>query len=170
MNAFEKGGRGRGPARFRPSRFDVGRFPGINRYGEERIHPSSYEDERGMRHWSDDLRSEASQERNFRGKGPKNYIRTDERIKEAVCERLTYSHDVDATDFEVHVSEGLVTLSGTVNSRQEKRLAEYLIEDLPGVVDVHNHLTVRKNVEGWIPTHDEREDKEDGQDFTKAFY
>lgn len=142
--------REKGPARFRPSRFEMGRFSGVNRYGEQHIHPANYQDERGMKHWSDDVRSEASHEGPHRGKGPKGYKKLDERIREDVCERLTFSQAIDASGFEVHVSEGLVSLEGVVESREQKRMAEELIEDLPGVKGVHNHLSIRAHVNGWV--------------------
>ena len=40
----------------------------------------------------------------YRGRGPKNYRPSDERIWEEVNERLTYDHNVDATDVEVKVA------------------------------------------------------------------
>ena len=58
------------------------------------------------------------------GRGPKNYQRSDERIMDDVCERLTRDPDVDATHIEVSVQSGLVTLGGTVTDRQSKRVAE----------------------------------------------
>lgn len=77
------------------------------------------------------------------GKGPKNWIRSDERIREEVCEALYESYDVDATDIEVLVAEGVVTLKGTVNSRFAKKEAEDCIDFLRGVKDVRNELKVR---------------------------
>jgi osmotically-inducible protein OsmY len=94
-------------------------------------------------------------ESNFTGKGPKGYRRSDQRIREDVCERLYLAGDVDATDIQVSVSEGLVTLEGAVNSRYQKRAAEELIDELAGVRDVHNHLAVRKKEQGWIPLNKE---------------
>lgn len=79
----------------------------------------------------------------FRGRGPKNYRRSDERIREDVCERLTLDHDVDATDIEVNVAAGVVTLSGNVNDRRAKRLAEDLSENVRGVKDVQNDLRLK---------------------------
>jgi hypothetical protein len=61
---------------------------------------------------------------NYTGRGPRNYQRTDERIHEDVCERLTDDPQVDAFDIEVRVKDGEVTLVGNVNSRQQKRRAE----------------------------------------------
>lgn len=79
----------------------------------------------------------------FSGKGPKNYVRSDERIREDVCEHLTHHPYVDASDIEVTVREGEVTLSGTVDARMAKRAAEEACDHVRGVKDVHNHLRVR---------------------------
>jgi hypothetical protein len=79
-----------------------------------------------------------------RGRGPKNYQRPDERIREDVCERLTLDHDVDASDIEVSVSDAVVTLSGTVSQRRAKRIAEDLWELVRGVKDVQNNLRVNR--------------------------
>lgn len=152
----------------------LGRNPGINRFGEERIRHDSYqddqyrpgydptyEDEYGMKHpyehggesnrWSDDIRSEASRE-SYRGKGPKGYKRSSERIREEACEILTRSHDLDASNIDVVIQDDILVLDGEVSSRHDKRLAEDLVENISGVRDVHNHLVIQKNdVEGWIP-------------------
>jgi hypothetical protein len=74
------------------------------------------------------------------GKGPKGYKRSDERIKEDVNERLTHDPHIDASEIEVQVKDGEVTLTGTVDSRLAKRRAEEIIENLSGVRDVHNQL------------------------------
>lgn len=78
------------------------------------------------------------------GKGPKNYTRTDQRVYEDVCERLTEHGDVDASDIEVQVKEHEVTLSGTVSSKREKRLAEDIAASVKGVHDVHNRLKIKE--------------------------
>jgi hypothetical protein len=80
----------------------------------------------------------------YRGRGPKNYQRSDERIREEVCERLTMDHDVDASDVEVTVRDGVVTLSGTVHERYAKRTAEDICESVRGVKDVQNDLRVAR--------------------------
>ena len=78
------------------------------------------------------------------GKGPKNYRRSDERIFEEVCERLMRSGDVDASDVEVNVESGEVRLSGSVESRRTKRIAEDILEGIAGVSDIRNELKVRR--------------------------
>ena len=85
-----------------------------------------------------------SQQTHF-GKGPKGYKRSDARIEEEVCEALARNHEVDASDIEVSVSEGCVTLSGTTDSKYAKRAAEMAIENLSGVDDVKNEIKVKKS-------------------------
>ena len=87
------------------------------------------------------------------GRGPKGYRRSDERIREDVCERLTQHGVIDAGDVEVEVSGGEVTLRGRVDSRRTKRLAEDVAEAVAGVWDVHNQLRVRQEQRGgqqWV--------------------
>jgi osmotically-inducible protein OsmY len=77
-----------------------------------------------------------------RGRGPKGYARSDERIREDVSDRLTDDPHVDASEVEVTVQDREVTLSGTVNSRFEKRHAEDIAESVSGVTHVQNNLRV----------------------------
>ena len=79
----------------------------------------------------------------FRGKGPKGFVYSDEKIRDTVCEVLARDSRIDATEVEVEVKEGLVFLQGSVDSRQTKRLAEMMIEDLHGVKDVINQLKLQ---------------------------
>lgn len=78
----------------------------------------------------------------FRGRGPRGYRRSDDRIREDVCEALTDDPYIDASSMDVTVKDCEVTLSGSVNSRDAKRRAESLVERLSGVKDVHNTLRV----------------------------
>lgn len=77
------------------------------------------------------------------GHGPAGYQRSEERIFEDVCDRLTAHGWVDASDVEVDVGNGVVTLRGQVSSRREKRLAEDSAASVRGVQDVQNRLTIR---------------------------
>lgn len=83
-----------------------------------------------------------------RALGPKDYRRSDERIREDVSDLLMADPYLDASDIEVRVENAEVTLSGTVASRAEKRLAEYEAEQVAGVVDVHNLLRIRPGDRG----------------------
>lgn len=77
-----------------------------------------------------------------RGKGPKNFTRSDERIREAVSEALEIHDHIDASQIEVLVKNGEVVLSGTVDSRDMKRLAEDVATSVSGVRDVQNQIKV----------------------------
>lgn len=77
-----------------------------------------------------------------RGKGPKNYVRSDERIKEDINDQLTEEWSVDASDIEVNVFNGEVILTGYVGNRWQKRRAEDVAERVSGVKDVENRIKV----------------------------
>ncbi|MGN6533448.1 MAG: BON domain-containing protein [Ginsengibacter sp.] len=79
-----------------------------------------------------------------RGKGPKNYSRSQERIKEDVSDKLSEDSLLDASDIEVEVNGNEVTLSGLVDSRYSKHRAEDLAEDVTGVAHVQNNLRVKE--------------------------
>lgn len=79
------------------------------------------------------------------GKGPKGYSRSDDRIKEDINDRLTYDHELDASDLDITVDQGEVTLSGTVDSRIGKRRAEDIAEAVSGVKNVENRIRIAAN-------------------------
>ena len=89
-------------------------------------------------------RRRMDQQREHRGRGPKGYRRSDERIKEDVNDRLSDDYYIDASDVEVSVSNTEVTLTGTVNSREDKRRAEDIAESVSGVTNVENRLRVKQ--------------------------
>jgi hypothetical protein len=76
------------------------------------------------------------------GKGPRGYKRSDESIYHDVCDTLTMSPDINATDIEVSVKEGVVYLNGSVPDRASKKNAELDIENISGVIDVQNLLNI----------------------------
>jgi hypothetical protein len=80
----------------------------------------------------------------FAGRGPKGWQRSDERIREDVNERLTQHPHVDATEIDVQVKGGEVTLTGTVDHRDARRMAEDVAESVSGVKDVHNQIRVQQ--------------------------
>jgi osmotically-inducible protein OsmY len=81
----------------------------------------------------------------FAGRGPKGYKRSDDRIREEICDCMTDDPMLDASDIEVEVTEGEVTLSGGVTSRDQKRRAEDIAERIGGVRDVTNQLRVSRD-------------------------
>lgn len=150
----------------RPSPFyEPGLVPGSYQYDPdhhgshggywERRDTRSRPDERGffdkaadeVQSWFGDEDAERRRERDHRGKGPRNYQRSDERIAEDVNQRLADDHHLDASDIEVSVSGQEVTLNGKVESRAAKRHAEDCADTISGVVHVQNNLRVRKPTE-----------------------
>jgi hypothetical protein len=79
-----------------------------------------------------------------RGKGPKGYTRSDERIREDVHDRLADDAYVDASDIEIKVENGDVVLTGNVYSREQKRRAEDIVESISGVHNVENRIRVKQ--------------------------
>lgn len=77
------------------------------------------------------------------GNAPKGYTRSDERIREDVCDRLSDRWDVDSREIEVAVENGEVTLRGSVPERSMKFRAESICDSVSGVNEVHNQLRVQ---------------------------
>jgi BON domain-containing protein/SPW repeat-containing protein len=130
--------------------FDDGERYGGQRYGQ------SYGPWLGTGYWpyggvyptGDRSREYASQEpargaESYRGFGPRGYQRSDEQLRNSICERMTDDPRLDAREIDIHVQDGEVTLQGTVPDRWAKSVAESLAESVGGVRDVHNQLRVR---------------------------
>jgi osmotically-inducible protein OsmY len=77
-----------------------------------------------------------------RGKGPRDYKRSDERIREDISDRLSDDPYIDASDIEIKVSNGEVVLEGHAEDKKAKRRAEDIAEAVAGVKNVENHLKV----------------------------
>ena len=88
----------------------------------------------------------------FRGRGPKNYRRSDERIAELVNDALQDDDALDAGGIEVSVEDGDVTLRGTVARRRLKHRAENVAVRASGVHDVDNRLRVERETDGGEPS------------------
>jgi osmotically-inducible protein OsmY len=126
------------PSQLQPGR-PVGRFaperhPDHRIYGQVRSYGELHE---GEQSWAD-LNS-------HRGRGPKGYTRSDERLTEMICERLTDDAHIDASDITVEVNRGEVTLSGTVHDKFSRWRAEDVAESIGGVSSVSNRLRMTRS-------------------------
>lgn len=124
--------------------YDYGRG---GRYGEERGWLDRLADKLAAWFGDEDAERRSRMGEGYqrqRGKGPKSYRRSDERIREDVNDRLSEGY-LDASEIEVLVAEGVVTLTGTVNSRSDKRRAEDIADDVSGVKNVENRLRVQQS-------------------------
>ncbi len=61
---------------------------------------------------------------------------------EEVCEALMDDPTVDASRIGVKVQDGIVTLEGKARDRMEKRVAEMITVEIPGVLDVRNEIVL----------------------------
>lgn len=153
-------GRDRGRTRYgshgqEGDRSDTGSFGrGSRDYSEDRGFFERAGDE--VRSWFGDEDADRRRDMDMRrgeqhrGRGPKGYQRSDERIREDVNDRLTDDPHIDASEIEVAVSNREVTLTGTVNSRFEKRHAEDLAESISGVTHVQNNLRVQQQADAGM--------------------
>lgn len=130
--------------------------PGYSPYGNSgRARERDYDaDDRGfldragdeVMSWFGDRDAQRRRELDHRGRGPKNYARSDERIREDVNDRLTEDVWIDASEIEVSVADGEVTLAGTVEDRGGKRRAEDIADGVSGVKHVQNNLRYTSGV------------------------
>lgn len=92
--------------------------------------------------WFGDDDAERRREMDHRGRGPSNYKRSDERLMEDACERLTHDPRVDARQIKVTAKDNEITLDGHVSSRFQKREAEDSVHEISGVKHVQNNLRI----------------------------
>lgn len=140
-------------------------------YGDGEYDYSSPGDAHNMRDSGRFLPWTDREEGNMRGgrtgrsalfKSPKGYTRSDERIKEDVCDRIGRLGAVDPSDVEVNVKDGEVTLTGTISQRSWKHLIEDTVDDIAGVKEIHNQLRVASassTSRSQNANHDARDDK-----------
>lgn len=111
-----------------------------NDFGTRRMSDDNFRSTR----WGGDQSFGGRQRGEHYGKGPKGWKRSDERIREEACEALWRDNEIDASDIDVQVKDGTLTLTGSVQSRDIKRAAEECVEHISGVDDVHNELRVKR--------------------------
>ena len=118
---------------------------GIDRGNSDRDWWDRTKDEVSSWFGDDDARRRRDFDKQYahRGKGPKGYRRSEDRIREDVNDRLTDDPFIDASDIDVKVEDCVVILTGTVDSREDKRRAEDVVERISGVKDVENRLRVK---------------------------
>jgi BON domain len=102
--------------------------------------------ERPFPNWTD-YQPDSSRRGGFAVKGPLGHTRSDDRLREDVCHRLSADDEIDASNITVTVAKAEVTLEGTVHDRHAKRRAEDIVEWVTGVTGVHNRLRSNK---GWM--------------------
>lgn len=102
--------------------------------------------------WMGDDEAGRRREEDHRGKGPRGYQRSDTRIHDDVNDRLSDDPRLDASDIDVSVAGGEVTLNGHVSTKMDKRRAEDCADTVSGVRHVQNNLRVRESGTGGSGT------------------
>ena len=80
--------------------------------------------------------------------GPKGYQRTDQRMREDICDQLTRTGHIDSSEVTVEVDGARVQLDGSVPVRWMKHAIENLADVCPGVQDIENRISVKKSSSG----------------------
>lgn len=122
-----------------------GNYSSYNRFGDDdgdRGFLAKAGDEIASWFGDDDAERRRNQDQDHRGRGPANYTRSNERLLEDACERLTHDRYLNASNINVTADDNEITLDGTVDSRQAKRRAEDCVHDISGVKHVQNNLRI----------------------------
>ncbi|MDM9557684.1 MULTISPECIES: BON domain-containing protein [Bordetella] len=121
--------------RWQRQQLDYGDEPSYGEF-EGQSHDWNYGERRGDPYgWQGQPRSKSQRIT------PKGYVRSDERVREDLCERLSHS-GLDVSDVSVDVSDGVVALEGTVPDRRTKHAIEDCADDCLGVTDIQNRIRV----------------------------
>lgn len=100
--------------------------------------------------WSQGRHGSSAPDTRHGGRAPKGYVRSDDRIRDDVCEMLYRAPGVDVSNVSVETKSGTVTLEGTVPDRRMKHRIEDLCEHCIGVNDVDNRIrVVRETTAGF---------------------
>lgn len=76
--------------------------------------------------------------------------RSNDLISEDILAGLEAESQIDATEIDIDVDDGVVALNGTVDTYALKELAGHIAERVAGVSEVHNRLRIRKDA-GVLP-------------------
>lgn len=77
-----------------------------------------------------------------RGRGPRGYTRSDQRILEDLNERLCDDPLVDASNIDVRCEQGRIVLEGEVDDRRMKHRVEDIADAVSGAREVENRIRV----------------------------
>ncbi|XYI02663.1 BON domain-containing protein [Sorangium sp. So ce1128] len=113
-------------------------------YGQDLVRDVRDAGRSAMQRVSGALSEAGDRVRSAFGRGPKGYKRSDDRIREDICEMISDRDDIDAGEVTVRVQNCEVTLEGTVTERHHKRIIEQIAENVRGVEDVHNQIRVQR--------------------------
>lgn len=83
-----------------------------------------------------------SVDRQHAGKGPRGYTKRDQAILEEICEELTRDSHIDASQLSVQVVDGVVILSGEIESLEAKDRIMGIVSEVHGISQFVNEMRV----------------------------
>ncbi len=83
-------------------------------------------------------------------------LRSATQIREDSFKALEKDPEVNASEIEISVKDGIVTLAGTVESRHIKRQVENVVNEIEGVLDINNNLRIDTTIASKGLTHPSR--------------
>lgn len=83
----------------------------------------------------------------YAGSGSIDRQRADGIVTTDISARIAAHDALDPSDVRVRTQHGVVTLTGVVDTRHDRRLAEQLVREVAGVKEVLNHLRTRTQYE-----------------------
>jgi|GEM_PF-3629468 len=101
---------------------------------------------------------ETSRKGQFAGTTPKNFKRSDERIYDDICQKLSQEGHFDVSDVEIKVESGEVSLEGNIENRSDKHRIEMLVDSIMGVKDITNNLKIARGSKDSKATSDSESD------------
>lgn len=75
------------------------------------------------------------------------YAKSAKISEKVIFEALKRSPEIDVSHVRVHVQGTIVTLEGTVDDPKEARAMKKMVENIPGVSEVINHLSGTRGIE-----------------------
>lgn len=107
---------------------------------------------------SDSIREQDSFNQDFVPLYKDQYLKDSHSYKKSPTEIILEASDILSKDFYfdgsaivVDFKEGALVLKGSVKSRYEKKIAEYMVENINGVFDVKNEIRIIfPKLDGWF--------------------
>jgi hypothetical protein len=91
---------------------------------------------------------------------------SDDELRDLVRSRLAESNAIDSDDISVQVDSGRVKLSGRVGTEAELRIADHIVTDSLGIVELENEIVIdairRADSPEAIDDHDAAEEASEG--------
>lgn len=112
---------------------------------------ANFDEERGKGFIVDDAGADGLEENAIDNGRPLSTDRIDsDELEAVITDRLSQNDETEANSIEVRAEKGIVTLEGAVETLQQARRVQAVVEAVPGVLEVRNNLQTL-GVDSHIP-------------------